>query len=1268
MTEFEADQLINERYQLVREIGAGGMGTVWLAIDRADGEPVALKTLSLHVNETDRRRFEREIRTLQTLEHPHITSFRDLGWVGEQLFFTMDYVEGVTLETVLAACAPVTSRDAWRGLVRLLQPIVSALGHLHGRRLVHRDVKPGNILLTASTLPVPTGEEWLLRDDIAVRLADFGLVKGSDAETHLTQSVLGTPQYMSPEQIEASSAVDGRSDLYSIGVILFRAATGRLPFERLSDVLSRRGMPSIGAGNPVLDAASLDAIGKLLEFEPHRRPIDAEETIELLAGITEATKGETSTIQPGRRAQPTFAGRTAELETLLGATRRAARGEGTWVSITGERGLGKSWLVTRSEFRTRALVSERLEFFSGSFTEATTHGGFASILEGIFRHMERHRGPARIVEAVGRWGRHLGDLFPRLSHAGWLDGCPEITDTAPPEVLKERVLDAVVGALTADAELEPRILFLEDLHHCDEFDLELLRRLLLNALHLPILVITTHRPSLEGGRPALGRLLREIGTEDRLDSVELAPFTLEEVRAMVGSLLIPELPLDDRVVELLGDRADGVPLYTLHLFNSLWAKGLLSPVEGRWVVADEARKLPIPESTRSHFLLALDEIPAAERKVLNLGAVIGRHFSFELLQRVAGTDEFELDELCRALVHAGILEEHQDGFRFQHGFEREIILDQLSGPMRRRLHARVAQNLEALHADDEERNLEQLAEQMYLGGDRERALDYLRRAGDRAVSSYALRRALDFFGKALEIAQEDRDRRTLLARVGDLHLRLGEPDDAMRSFREAIHHYTRIENTLLAEPPAEGAEEREDLRSYAALLVKFGEVYVRARDHGQALEHFEKAERIARFIDDPRQIALTLCRQGAAHAYRENLAEAEAVYRRAVEIHDALPAERGIVIALTGLEYVERMRGHLEQALEISQRALAAAEELGDPSQTATLLSQFGNLQRALGHIPEAQRAYERSLELAGPLGDRRAEAVALMNLGRTSAFLGDFRRSLDCLTRAREMFQMTGDAQGEILSLGNLGTLHFYLGDFRAARALLEDYRESAERKGFRRAIADADHCLGILEHELDHDDDALKRFEASRDEFERAGDEEGVLQSRVQISRVIGRRGDPARALELARQASERAEEVGASEPLAESLRVRAEARRDLGQLEEAQHAAERALALFEQQSQPYAEGVCCRTLAKIYRDRGFEWADRAGRYFERSIGIFERLGARHALAVTRREYATFLLLVEERERARELLRDAVAVFEELGSAGELARARAELDGLEA
>ncbi|MFQ5653803.1 MAG: protein kinase, partial [Planctomycetota bacterium] len=940
---FETGQILNNRYRLERVLGKGGMGQVFLAEDLSGGGEVALKTVREAVDESDQRRFEREIRTLKTLEHPHIVPFRDLGWVGKTLFYTMAYLPGVTLEEVIAARGAVSTTEELDWHLGVSLQIAETLGYLHERHIVHRDVKPSNILrpATGRGSDLPAAADWIEIPEVHVSLSDFGLVKPRDGNGALTRSALGTPQYMSPEQIEASPAVDGRSDLYSLGVILYRVATGRLPFERLSEVLSRRSPRPLREFNEELPELLEDAVERLLDFEPFRRPPHAREVVELLRAVLgRKEQRATGKTVATKMAQPSFTGRALELEHLHTAAARAARGEGRWVAITGERGIGKTWLVTRSDFKSHALVAERLSIYSGTFTRKQPHSGFQQLLQGVLRHVERRHGRQRVIETLGRWGRHLRTFFPLLSGEEWWQGCPPVEEAVGEQILKERVFETVVAVLTAHAEVAPRVLLLEDLHYGDEFDLELLHRLVIQAIQLPILVITTHRPDFERRFRGLERLLHEIRAEERLDELEMKPLDQGEARAMVSSMLAPERPISTAFAEFILQRTDGVPLYLLHLTNSLWNRDLVRLEGEEWRVDREAiGALPIPESTRSHFLLILDEISHQELKILNLAAVIGERFSFDLLLEVLEMDEFELDTVCRDLVHGGIIEEHQDGFRFLHSFEQEIILTRLTRPMFRRLHARVGRILERRHRDDVEAHVGEIAEHMYLGGEQQKGLDYLQRAARKAEESYATRTALDYSTKALALSQDHGVRRELLVGIGELHHRLGEPEEALSHFREAILYFTAVEELLIEEGRSLAEEEEEELKAYAQLLLKFGEVYARVGDYTAALENFDKSERISRRIGDRAGIAISLGRQGAAHAYREDLASSERAYAAAVEYYQEVPPSAGLVIALVGLSYVERMRGNLEKALLHSTQALSISEESGDLQQTAQILT-----------------------------------------------------------------------------------------------------------------------------------------------------------------------------------------------------------------------------------------------------------------------------------------------------------------------------------------
>ena len=475
----------SKRFRIVRRLGSGGMGVVYEAIDE-DGARVALKTLK-NAEPQALYRFKREFRSLADIGHPNLVRLGELHCEQDQWYFTMELLEGEPFTEWVSAdgpahpaetvpvddAPPVASRR--RGAHRFdearlraaIPQLAAGVAALHEAELVHRDIKPSNVLVG---------------HDGRLVLLDFGLV----AEAEMVESskafsdanVVGTVAYMAPEQA-AGMPAGPAADWYSVGVMIYEALTGRLPFEgQALEVLmakQRHDPPPPSAVAHGIPADLDDLVVSLLRFDPTERPDDAR----MLARF--GRDGHRASLAPSADSTSTglstpFVGREEERELLQRAFDDVTEGRRVAVFVRGESGIGKSLLVRRV---LRDIQGEALVLNGRCYErEVVPYKAFDGIIDELSRYLKR-LDDVDAALLVPRDVARLARIFPVLKRVPAVARAPSNKgDDDTVDDLRSQAFATLAELLSNLAERQPIILYVDDLQWADADSFVLLEELL----------------------------------------------------------------------------------------------------------------------------------------------------------------------------------------------------------------------------------------------------------------------------------------------------------------------------------------------------------------------------------------------------------------------------------------------------------------------------------------------------------------------------------------------------------------------------------------------------------------------------------------------------------------------------------------------------------------------------------------------------------------------------------------------------------------------
>jgi tetratricopeptide (TPR) repeat protein len=728
------------RYRLIERIGRGGMGEVFLAYDSHLDRRVALKLLPSHLTSDNvaRERLRREALAAAALDHPFICKVFDAGEDAGTLFIAMEYVRGDTLFARMSS-----GRLPLADALRIAGEMAEALEEAHSANLIHRDLKPTNIMLTSQG---------------RVKIMDFGLAKKAYAnapdETLTIRdpltgegTIVGTPDYMSPEQL-TGAPLDGRSDLFAFGIILCELLIGKHPFQRGSAAKTMgailRDPPDLAVtGGNELSPGLMVLVRRLLAKSPHERyPSAGALRVELTELMTSGTAEATTT--PGL----TLIGRDGERDQLLRHLDAAMAGRGSLVLIGGEPGIGKTHL-------TRVILAEATR--RGCFGAA----GHCYEMEGAPPYVpfiETLEYSARVSPResfrhyLGESASEIAKLMPELRRI-----YPDLPSPVelPPEQQRRYLFNAYREFVERAAGLTPIVVALEDLHWADEATLLLLQHLAQSVSTLPVLMIGTYRDvDLDVNRPFASALENWI-REKLATRIPLRRFGLPAVQLMLTALSGRKPP--DSLATVVFDETEGNPFFVEEVFQHLNEEGKLFDQAGNWRTGLRAGELDVPQGVRLVIGRRLARLSQDTRRILTTAAVVGRFFDLRLLEALEpGHPDAALDAVEDA-ERAQLVETDRRGrevrYRFVHELVRQTLADALSLPRRQRLHARIADALERSYGNSQATAIAHHLYQAGAAADADKTIDYLLQAARLAGTGAAHEEALANTDKALSLIE-----------------------------------------------------------------------------------------------------------------------------------------------------------------------------------------------------------------------------------------------------------------------------------------------------------------------------------------------------------------------------------------------------------------------------------------------------------------------------------------------------------------------------------
>ncbi|HEV2120990.1 MAG TPA: AAA family ATPase [Candidatus Bathyarchaeia archaeon] len=774
-------------------------------------------------------------------------------------------------------------------------------------------------------------------------------------------------------------------------------------------------------------------------------------------------------LSPQLRAQalvetePALVDREDELAFLKELLDQTLAGKGQVVFVGGEAGVEKTRLI--HELGQHARSRDAI-FAVGPSYEEESSIPYSPWTEAI-RSIVQQRRNKTFDKALGRTLAEVGRLVPELESRatelgikGWLSGPRESFMPSPPtDAERVRLFQAITDLLVNVSQERPLVISLDDVLWADGASLQLLHYLARRMRDQRILVAATYRDTELPEEHQLSRLIFELNRERSLKRIHLNRLTAKHIAELISNQLGGGT-VDHDFAKLVYSRTGGNPFFVEEVIRSLSeAEGIARSAEG-WGIR-ETQDVEIPSTIRAIIKQRISRLGEDTTQTLMLCAAIGMEFEYEILSRVAGSNEEQLIKQLEAATQAGLVRETHSGKKISYFFAdeqiREFLYDELSLIRKRKTHAKLAHAIEEYHVKEPELHFEELAYHYIQAGESAKAAEFSRLAGDRAAALHAHTDAKNHFRNVMELLEPGQilERVETVTKIADVSNRIGERVESIKFYREAISL----------------AENLKDDRKMAQLYLKLGYAYYVAADNATALETLRQGLMFLRGMPDTHEeaaisqnIARLLLNSGEVE---EGLQWCEKAIKLAKQLNDQEVLAHALISRSYGLRASRSTKTESAQLLE---NALEIATKNGfDEPACRAFLNMGGFTARVKARYPKGVEIFKQGIDYSKKTGQLTYEAWIEAELAFLALIpLGE----LDLATEAANHAHRIGSEISDWFtsySILPLGIVQLWRGNLRKAEEYLADGLVKAEKAGNSLVLYQYHWALGELQLKKD-------------------------------------------------------------------------------------------------------------------------------------------------------------------------------------------------------